>query len=189
MSFAIDSYKVESYVRGHHVNQHTWTLTDEGATVCKRKLQWRGSIHSGSHTTTQHRWACTLVNIGSCSLFLQKGGSKIYHSSKALFCQSSPSTLQIVHSWENHWIVITTLRRPVGSPKVCDSQYTSTDPSVLKRISMQMSSLRLKKAQSRLVSMIATCLQLQQLHGGNPRTITFDQQAVRRHFLKCFKSF
>ena len=40
---------------------------------------------------------------------------------------SSAPSLQILHTRGNHWIVATTLRYPIGSPKVFDSLYASID--------------------------------------------------------------
>ena len=138
LSFAVDSYEVESCVRRHHFYQCTWTLTDEELQFVKESSNNKDLYTVAviqQHDIIGHvpRWISGPV----CFFFTKEGVQTFfYHNSKALFCQFSPSTLHLVHSWGNHWIVVTTLGCAMGSPKLFGSLYTSTDPSALKHISM-----------------------------------------------------
>ena len=105
-----------------------------------------------------------------------------------------PPSLQILHTRGNHWIIATTLGYPIGSPKVFDSLYESIELPTLNLLSSLYGSVvKIEDGPKQLgvkdcgVYAIATATLL--ASGENPGSVTYNQQAMREHLLKCFETF
>ena len=65
------------------------------------------------------------------SIFKNLTGSQSILTFGTQATTSIPPSVQIVHTQGNHWIVVTTLGSPFGSPKLFNSLYETIDQPIL----------------------------------------------------------
>ena len=98
-----------------HFSQH---LLPRGSNYLNGQVR---ILIKGGYYFIQHRQSCRYYLM--CGYYSRKYGISV------------PPSLQIAHIRGNHWIVVTTLGSPVGSPKVFDSLYETIDQSTLEYFS------------------------------------------------------
>ena len=104
--------------------------------------------------------------------------------------------LQIIHSQGNHWIVASTVGCSAGDVMVFDSLYSSVDQAtrdlILQLFGTEVN-IKLEKSPQQLggkdcgVFAVAICTSL--ANGIHPGSISFDQNAMRHHLVKCYEQF
>ena len=102
--------------------------------------------------------------------------------------------LQIIHSHGNsHWIVASSMNSKNQTVLVYDSAYVLLEKNTEKIIQNLFNSRRIKmvKCQTQLggdnCGVFAIANPTAIAYGINPTDVMYDQSAMRRHLLKCFK--
>ena len=154
----------------------------------------RRILATGQKLTDQHiNYAQTLLRLR----FPKVNGlqSTLYQSHSKGF--KANSTLQVIHSRGNHWVVATTIQCVPGEVKVFDSVYTSlddgTNQTIQRMFGCYTSPLRVTvvnkpKQQGGndcgiFAIAVCTCLAF----GEDPSKMIVCQAGMRDHLLKCFE--
>ena len=104
--------------------------------------------------------------------------------------------LHILHCRGNHWILVTNIGCTLGKVKVFDSIYFTLYQETLKLIySIYGANVQVivEKGPKQIgckdcgLFSIATAIHL--ANGGDPTTIHFDQNSMRKHLIHCFESY
>ena len=154
----------------------------------------RRILATGQKLTDQHiNYAQTLLRLQ----FPNVNGlqSTLYQSRSKGF--KANSTLQVIHSRGNHWVVASTIQCVPGEVKVFDSVYTSlddgTNQTIQRMFGCYTSPLRVTVVNKPKqqggndcgVFAIAVCTCL--AFGEDPSKMIVCQAGMRDHLLKCFE--
>ena len=108
---------------------------------------------------------------------------------------TSKEHLQIIHSRENHWIVVSRIQAADSVIRVYDSIYNTIDEGIQQVIknlfgqSFSLESVQIEKQiGGRDCSLFAIGISVALCLGLDPATLKFDQTLMRPHFVDCLEN-
>ena len=104
----------------------------------------------------------------------------------------TPDCLQIIHSWQSHWVVATTVRCSDTEAILYDSMFRELDENITSMIYNLFNTRKIKVAKCQQQEGAVDCglfsiaFATSVAHGYDPMTFEYEQAHMRMHLVTCF---